>query len=352
MRRVGVDPPMLPTTPTTFAAVAELQLSTFVDVGAPRDPRVARRRGSGSRRSRPTRRTPADVRASADWCADRMRADRPRARAAARDRRPPVGLRRLAPRAGRARPCSCTAITTCSRSIPLDAWISPPFEPTDPRRPAVRPRRGRRQGPGALPPRGHPGAARLATVALPVNVKLLVEGEEEVGQPQLRGAARCASASGSQCDVARGVRHRDVVGRRAVDVHRDARARRVRRSRCARRRAICTRAVFGGAVRNAAHVAAELVADAPRRRRCGHAARLLRRVLPTHRRRRATRSPRSRSPTTSSAATPNGAALHRRGRVLDARADLGAAHRRGHRHRCRATPGDGHEDDRARDRHA
>ncbi len=59
--------------------------------------------------------------------------------------RPPGGVRRAArARRPRRRRC-CTRTTTCSPKGPAAEWTSPPFEPSRPRRPAVRPRRRRRQ---------------------------------------------------------------------------------------------------------------------------------------------------------------------------------------------------------------
>src|SRR5947209_11504451 len=66
---------------------------------------------------------------------------------------------------------------------PLDAWISPPFEPTI--------RDGRIYARGAGDNKGQHFAQILALESLlacrgdlPCNVKLLLEGEEEIGSPQ------------------------------------------------------------------------------------------------------------------------------------------------------------------------
>jgi acetylornithine deacetylase/succinyl-diaminopimelate desuccinylase-like protein len=67
---------------------------------------------------------------------------------------------------------------------PLDAWISPPFEPTV--------RDGRLYGRGVGDNKGQHFAQILALEsllacrsALPCNVKVLLEGEEEIGSPQM-----------------------------------------------------------------------------------------------------------------------------------------------------------------------
>ena len=60
-------------------------------------------------------------------------------------------------------------------------WDSPPFEPTERGRPALRPRRRRRQGRD----RAHLGAIRVYGDDLPVNVTMFIEGEEEVGSDTL-----------------------------------------------------------------------------------------------------------------------------------------------------------------------
>src|SRR5688500_2970596 len=66
---------------------------------------------------------------------------------------------------------------------PLDAWESPPFEPTE--------RGGRLYARGAADDKGnflpllHVACELARAGELPVNVRLLVEGEEEIGSPSV-----------------------------------------------------------------------------------------------------------------------------------------------------------------------
>ncbi len=244
---------MLPTPPTTFAAVAELQLTTFVDAARPeilaslvewlRIPAISA--------------DPAhtgDVLASATWCAERMRA---------------VGLEhvRVLETAGHPSvygdwlhaPGAPTVVVYGHHDVqpvdPLDAWVSPPFEPAE--------RDGQLFARGAVDDKGqvlyHLEVIRALLArdgALPVNLKLLVEGEEEVGSPNFE-ALLTEHRARLECDVV-------VVSDTAMwsaDVP----------SMCTGMRGLVAFSValttatsdlhsgsFGGAVRNAAHVAAEL----------------------------------------------------------------------------------------------
>ncbi len=139
---------------------------------------------------------------------------------------------------------------------PLAEWISPPFEPTI--------RDGQLFARGAVDDKGqvlyHLEVIRALLGQdgrLPVNVKLLVEGEEEVGSPHFEAlltehrellradvlvvsdTAMWSEAVPSMCTGMRGLVAFDVSLRTASgDLHSGS---------------------FGGAVRNAAHVAADLV---------------------------------------------------------------------------------------------
>ena len=82
---------------------------------------------------------------------------------------------------------------------PVELWDSPPFEPTE--------REGRLYARGSIDDKGqvhmHMKAleARLATgLGLPVNVKMIIEGEEEVGSPSL-ATFLAANAGRLACDV-------------------------------------------------------------------------------------------------------------------------------------------------------
>ena len=253
------------------------------------------------------------------------------------DRGPPGRPRRVARRARRARPCSSTATTTSSRPGAEAEWTSPPFELVVEGDVA----RGR----GVTDDKG-PVYIALQTArafmaqegALPLNVKFLLEGEEEIGSPHLAGyvdrprrrAGRRPGHLGRRGDVAAG---------RAVPLGRvqgpgQPGHRRHRRP---------VRPALGPLRRHGRQPAARARRDPgqpARRRRAGRRPRLLRRHpaadgRPAGRdRRRALR--RGGLP---ARARPGGAA--RRARLLDPRAALGAAHAGGQRgHRRRQVHGD------------
>ncbi len=246
---------MLPTRPTTFADVAELELADYVENARVeildrftewlRIPAISAAPAHA-----------ADVRASAEWCANEMRA---------------IGLDHVQFLETEGHPSvygdwlhapdAPTVLVYGHHDVqpvdPIEAWLSPPFEPTV--------RDGQLFARGAVDDKGqvlyHLEAIRALLArdgTLAVNVKLLVEGEEEIGSPNfeellLRERERlCAdvvvvSDTGmwsatvpSMCTGMRGIVTFDVALRTATgDLH---------------------SGMFGGAVRNAAHVAAELVA--------------------------------------------------------------------------------------------
>lgn len=197
----------------------------------------------------------ADVRASAEWCADRMLA---------------VGLDHVTLLETPGHPAvygdwlhavdAPTVLVYGHHDVqpvdPLAEWTTPPFEPTE--------RDGQLFARGAVDDKGqvlyHLEVVRAllaANGALPVNVKLIVEGEEEVGSPhfedllarerdRLRADVVVVSDTAmwsadvpSMCTGMRGLVAFSVDVRTAAsDLHSGS---------------------FGGAVRNAAHVAADLV---------------------------------------------------------------------------------------------
>ncbi|MGH9002526.1 MAG: dipeptidase, partial [Acidimicrobiia bacterium] len=198
-----------------------------------------------------------DIERSAEWCAERMRA---------------AGLEHveIIPTAGHpsvygdwlhAGPGTITALVYGHHDVqpvdPLDEWHSPPFEPTV--------RDGQLFARGAIDDKGqvlyHLEAVRglLARDGrLPVNVKVLVEGEEEIGSPNFEALLE-SERERLTCDVIvvsdtgmwapdvpsittgmRGLIAFDVALRTAAqDLH---------------------SGLFGGAVPNPAHWAARLVA--------------------------------------------------------------------------------------------
>ena len=95
---------------------------------------------------------------------------------------------------------------------------------------------------------------------LPVNIKVIIEGEEEVGRANLDDFVRAHK------DELAGRRRRhlrlgDVRSRRAVDLLRPARPGLLPDRSARHARATCTRASFGGAVANPAMVLAQILAQ-------------------------------------------------------------------------------------------
>ena len=96
---------------------------------------------------------------------------------------------------------------------------------------------------------------------LPVNMKLIVEGEEEVGSANLDNFIAANNDTSSSADVVVDLGHGDVRPRHPVDLLRPARPRLPPDRRCAAATAICTPASFGGAVANPAFVLAQMIAQ-------------------------------------------------------------------------------------------
>ena len=179
---------------------------------------------------------------------------------------------------------------------PLNEWISPPFEP------AIRD--GRMWGRGVVDDKGqvhiHVKAIEAFIKArgkLPINLKLIVEGEEEIGSENLDGLMRaratdlaadfvCVSDTAmfgrgipSLCVGLRGLAYLQVrVDGPSVDLHSGS---------------------FGGGVANPVIALAKMIARAHRRRRAHRCAWLLRQGRRAHGGRAQRRSRRSRSTSTS-----------------------------------------------------
>ena len=148
------------------------------------------------------------------------------------------GLRRLARTRRASRRFSSTATTTCSRSIRSNLWTTPPFEATV--------RDGEIYARGAADDKGQVFMHIKAVEAhlkkagsLPVNIKFLIEGEEEVGSVHLDDFVRDAQA-GARRRRRRDLRFADVRSRHPVDLLRPARARLLPDRPARHRRATCT----------------------------------------------------------------------------------------------------------------
>ena len=99
--------------------------------------------------------------------------------------RHPIVYSRVTPRGRRARrarlPCHYDVLT---RPISLEEWISPPFEPT--RRDGNLYARGATDDKGQMLTHVKSAEALLQTAGkLPLQIKYLIEGEEEIGSPSL-----------------------------------------------------------------------------------------------------------------------------------------------------------------------
>lgn len=141
---------------------------------------------------------------------------------------------------------------------PVEAWTSPPFEPME--------RNGRLYGRGASDDKGSSVIAIAAVAAyleqtgsLPVNVKLFLEGEEEVGSPSLPAivarygellrADAMLSADGGRASKTVPTINVGARGNTAVEVTLRTADKDLHSGR------------YGGAVRNALHEMARLVAS-------------------------------------------------------------------------------------------
>ena len=162
-----------------------------------------------------------DIDRAAQFVADELKA---RASRTSRSSRPagtrwstPTGCTRPA-----SRPCSAMATTTCSRADPLEVWDSPPFEPDRARRQylcaAAPPTTKARCTCTSKPSR----RCARCNGTLPVNVKFLVEGEEEVGGESIAKYV-AENPEKLKADVAL-VSDTEMYARRHADaVHRPAR---------------------------------------------------------------------------------------------------------------------------------
>ena len=79
----------------------------------------------------------------------------------------------------------------------LAEWTTPPFETVVDGDVVCGPRGHRRQGPGAAGARAWPARMLEQDGALPLNVRFLFEGEEEIGSPHLPGYVRARTPTSS-----------------------------------------------------------------------------------------------------------------------------------------------------------
>lgn len=147
---------------------------------------------------------------------------------------------------------------------PVAEWRSPPFEPTE--------RDGRRFARGASDDKGSSAVAIGAVAAFlrndgacPVNVKVFLEGEEEVGSPSLRaivarhgallGADAVVSADGGRASPTVPTVNVGARGNTGIEITLTTAAKDLHSGK------------YGGAVRNALHEMARLVGRPARPRR-------------------------------------------------------------------------------------
>ena len=176
-----------------------------------------------------------------------------------RDRRPPGRstvrtlptarqsgrLRRVARRAGQADGARLRPLRRAA-ARPAREVAQPAVDADRARRPPLRPRRLRRQGADADSDRGRARRSSRSAGRLPVNVKFMFEGEEEIGSRHLDAFVGEHTALLAADVVALG-RRRDVAHRRAVAHGGEPRAVRPRAHARRRRRRTCTRAVTAAA---------------------------------------------------------------------------------------------------------
>ena len=204
---------------------------------------------------------PAECGAAAEWVAAQLRSpagawSRPTAIPSCS----PSGWARRARRRS-----SSTATTTCSRRATQAEWTTPPFEPTV--------RDGRIYARGATDDKGPcscaletPRRSCAATAALPLNVRFLIEGEEEIGSPILAGFL-AAHRDELRARPRRLGRRRDVAAERAVRRDRRERAARARPRSVTGPSADLHSGRHGGAVQNPIHALAADPREPARRRR-------------------------------------------------------------------------------------
>ena len=210
-----------------------------------------------------------------------------------------------------------------------EAWTTPPFEPSV--------RDGRIYGRGATDDKG-PVVVALETArrsrgdgALPLNVRFLFEGEEEIGSPSLRALPRRAPRRARR-RPRRLCRRRDVARRASRRSRSRRRAWSASTSRSSGRATDLHSGRHGGAVlESESRARADIVASPARRRRPRRGGRLLRRRRGALGRRSRRARCGSRSTTRPTGSEIGAPLLHGEPVVLDPRAPLDAADARGER---------------------